>query len=75
MCSLTMVYATLYSSRIEEVRSVKAVADIFKVKLVFGMTTRPSTLSQVEIINKLLYNYLQAVCKKEDDWLSHLATI
>ena len=54
---------------------VKAVADIFMVKQVFGMTARPSTLSQIEIINKLLCNYLQAVCKKQDDWSSHLATI
>ena len=54
---------------------VKAFADIFKVKQVFGMTARPATLSQVENINKLLYNFLQAVCKKEDDWSSHLCTI
>ena len=46
---------------------VKVIADIFKVKYVFGMTARPSTLSQVKLINKLLYNYLQAVCKKEDE--------
>ena len=26
-------------------------------------------------MQKLLYNYLQAVCKKEEDWSSHLATV
>ena len=36
---------------------VKAVADIFKVKQVFGMTARPATLGQIENINKLLYNF------------------
>ena len=41
---------------------VKAVADIFKVKQVFGMTARPATLVQIENINKLLYNFRQAVC-------------
>ena len=46
---------------------VKAVADIFKVKKIFGMTARPATLGQVENINKLFYNFLQAICKKEDD--------
>ena len=54
---------------------VKAIADIFKVKPFFGMTARPSALSQMELINKQLCNYLQAVCKKEDDWSNHLATI
>ena len=54
---------------------VKVVADIFKVKQVFHMTARPSILSQVENINKLLSNFLQAVCEKDDDWSSHLATI
>ena len=39
------------------------------------MTARLSTLSHVKIVNKLLYNYFQAVCKKEDDWSSHLVTI
>ena len=43
---------------------VKAVAMLFKVKQVFGMTARPTTLAQVEQVNKLLYNYLQAVCKE-----------
>ena len=54
---------------------VKAVVDIFKVKHVFSMTARPATLGQVENINVLLYNFLQAVCKKEDDWSTHLCTI
>ena len=46
---------------------VKAIAENYKVKQVFGMTIRPTTLSQVEQLNKLLYNYLQAVCKKQED--------
>ena len=54
---------------------MKAIAEIFKVKQIFGMTTRPTTMAQIEIINKLLYNFLQAVCKKEEDWSSHLPTI
>ena len=54
---------------------VKAIAEIFKVKQVFGMTARPTTLAQIELINKLLYSYLQAVCKKEEDWSSHLPKI
>ena len=54
---------------------VKTITDIFKVKQVFGMTARPATLGQIENINKLLYNFLQAVCKKEDDWSTHLCTI
>ena len=32
-------------------------------------------MAQVELINKLLNGYLQAVCKKEEDWSSHLPTI
>ena len=43
---------------------VKAIAEIFKVKQVFGMTTRPTILVQIEQINKLLYQHLQAVWKK-----------
>ena len=39
---------------------IKAIAEIFKVKQVFGMTARPTTLAQIELINKLLYQYLQA---------------
>ena len=54
---------------------VKANAVIFTVKHIFGMTARPTTLSQVEQINKLLYNYLQAVSKKEEDRSSYLSAI
>ena len=54
---------------------VKAIAEIFTVKQVFGMTVRPTTLAQIENINKLCYQYLQAVCKKEEDWSSHLPAI
>ena len=43
---------------------VKAIAKILKVKQVLGMTARPTTLAQIEQIRKLLYVYLQAVCKK-----------
>ena len=46
---------------------IKAIAEIFKVKQVFGMTARRTTLAQIENVNKLLYVYLQAVCKKEED--------
>ena len=42
---------------------VKAMAEIVIVKQVFGMTARPTTLAQIELINKLLYQYLQAVSK------------
>ena len=34
---------------------VKAIAEIFKVKQVFGMIARPTTLAQIEQINKFLY--------------------
>ena len=54
---------------------VKAIAKIFKLKHVFGMTARPSTLAKVEQVNKLVYNYLQAVCKREEDWSMYLSTI
>ena len=54
---------------------IKAIAEIFKFKQVFGMTARPTTLAQIEQANKLIYNYLQAVCKREEDWSSHLCTI
>ena len=54
---------------------VKAIADLFKVKQVFGMAARSTTLAQVEQANKLIYNYLQAVCKREEDWFAHLCTI
>ena len=37
---------------------VKAIAEIFKVKQIFGMTSRLTSLSQFEQVNKLLYNYL-----------------
>ena len=39
------------------------------------MTARPTTLAQIELTNKLLYQYLQAVCRKEEDWSSHLPAI
>ena len=39
------------------------------------MTARPTILAQIEQANKLIYNYLQAVCKREEDWSSHLCTI
>ena len=29
----------------------------------------------MEQANKLIYNYLQAVCKTEEDWFTHLCTI
>ena len=54
---------------------VKAITEIFKVKQVFGMTARATTLAQVEQVNKLVYNYLQRVCKREEDWSTHLYTI
>ena len=54
---------------------VKAIAETFKMKQIFGMTARRTSLSHVEQVNKLLYNYLQSVCKNEQDWSSHLATI
>ena len=43
------------------------------------MTTIPTTLSQVEQCNKLLYIYIyiytyKKFAKKEEDWSSHLAT-
>ena len=45
---------------------VKAVADIFNVKQVFGMTARPATLGQIENVNKLLYNFCkQSVRRKK----------
>ena len=37
---------------------VKAIAEIFKVKQVFGMTARPTTLAEIEQANKLVYCYL-----------------
>ena len=43
---------------------VKAIAKIFKVKQVFGMTARPTTLNQMKQVNKLVYNYLQAIAKE-----------
>ena len=47
---------------------VQAIAEIFKVIQVFGMTARPTTLAQVEqVIKQLVYNYLQAVYKREED--------
>ena len=33
---------------------VKVIAEIFKVKQVFGMTARPTTLAQMEQVNKLV---------------------
>ena len=54
---------------------VKAITEIFKVKQVFVMTARPTTLAQIELANKLIYCYLQTVCKREEDWSSHLCTI
>ena len=54
---------------------VKAIAQIFKVKEDFVMTARPTTLAQVEPANKLIYNYLQAVCKREEDWSTRFCTI
>ena len=70
VCNIILLRGNAFRSTL-----VKAIAEILKVKQVFGMTARSTTLSQVEQLNKLLYGYLQAVCKKEENWSSHLPTI
>ena len=77
MSSSSTAFIIQYSSQIEKVLSeatYSRLAEIFKVKPIIGMTARSTSLSQVEQCKKLLYNYLQAICKKEEDWSSHLAT-
>ena len=39
------------------------------------MTAPPTTLAQVEQAIKLIYKYLQAVCKREEDWPTHFCAI
>ena len=54
---------------------VNTLCELFIVKQSFAMTARLTTISQVKLINKLVYNYLRAVCEKEKDWLHHLSAI